>query len=79
MKISKIKALKTEELKKEYSEKQAKYKQYQLDLKSAKEKDFAKAKFLRRDIARILTLLNQRDLEPMEVEVEITGDKTVKK
>lgn len=50
------------ELKKEYAEKQGKLIAYKLDLKSAKEKDTSKVKVLKRDVARILTVLKLKSL-----------------
>jgi len=78
MRQSKLKTLNLRELKSEYKEKQEKYKQYYLDLKSGKEKDGSKVKFLRRDIARILTSIQKKGIEP-EAEVKEVKEIKVKK
>ena len=71
MKLNKLKTFNIAELSKEYKEKALKLKQYELDLKSGKEKDSAKVKFLRRDVSRILTLINQKiQLELVESVIE---------
>jgi len=62
MRTEKLRTKTISELQKEYTEKKAKLYQYQLDLKSAKEKDTAKVKFLRKDIARILTIISTKRL-----------------
>jgi len=49
-----------------------------LDLKSGKEKDGSKVKFLRRDIARILTSIQKKGIEP-EAEVKEVKEIKVKK
>lgn len=67
MKLNKLKTYNLVELKKEYKEKVEKLNLYALDLKSGKEKDSAKLRTLRRDVARILTLINLRnDFEQAE-------------
>ncbi len=58
MKIEKLKAKTNKELIAEYESKKQKVFAYQLDLKSGKEKDSSKLKTMKRDIARILTLIN---------------------
>ncbi len=58
MKIEKLKSKTTKELVAEYESKKNKLFAYQLDLKSGKEKDSSKVKIMKRDIARILTLIN---------------------
>ena len=71
MKLNKLKTYNLTELNKEYKEKALKLKQYELDCKSGKEKDSSKIKLYRRDVARILTLLNQKSqLEEVEAIIE---------
>ena len=72
MKLNKIRTYNLKELTKEYKEKALKLKQYELDLKSGKEKDSAKVKTLRRDVARILTVMVQKnELEEAEALVAL--------
>lgn len=79
MKLNKLKTYNLVELKKEYKEKVEKLNLYSLDLKSGKEKDSAKVRTLRKDVARILTLINQRkDFEEAE-EVIVKEVKVEKK
>jgi large subunit ribosomal protein L29 len=68
MKIEKLKAKTTEELVTTLNDKRVKLHNYELELKSGKEKDTGKVKVMRRDIARILTLLNQKSLEQLPTE-----------
>lgn len=76
MKLNKIKTYNLTELNKEYKEKILKLKQYELDCKSGKEKDSSKIKLYRRDVARILTLINQKNLAGTEeVKVELKPKK----
>jgi len=84
MKLNKLKTYNLVELKKEYKEKVEKLNLYSLDLKSGKEKDSAKVRTLRKDVARILTLINQRnDFEEAEEvivkEVKVEAKKEVVK
>lgn len=60
MKIAKLKSKSIKELKVEIEQRTAKLHAYELDLKSGKEKDTSKVKGLRHDIARVLTLLTQK-------------------
>jgi len=76
MKLNKIKTYNLTELNKEYKEKILKLKQYELDCKSGKEKDSSKIKLYRRDVARILTLINQKNLL---VEDEVKSEIKLKK
>ena len=62
MRTDKIKAMTVAALKKEYLEKKTKLNSYQLDLKSGKEKDTAKVKSMRRNIARILTVIQLKSM-----------------
>lgn len=62
MRMDKIKAMSIAELKKEYLEKKAKLNSYQLDIKSGKEKDTAKVKSMKKDIARILTVIQLKTM-----------------
>lgn len=62
MRIDKIKAMSVAELQKEYLEKKAKLISYQLDLKSGKEKDTAKVKSMKKDVARILTVIQLKSM-----------------
>jgi len=79
MKLNKLRTLNVTELVKEYKEKTLKLTQYELDLKSGKEKDSAKVKTYRRDVAKILTLLNQKvQLEEVESIVEKIKESTTK-
>jgi ribosomal protein L29 len=78
MKLKKLKTYNSVELLKEYKEKQSKFKEYKLDLKSGKEKDSGKVKILRRDIARILTLMKIKDLENLSIDLQKTDKKEVK-
>lgn len=78
MKLNKLKTYNLVELKKEYKEKVEKLNLYSLDLKSGKEKDSAKVRTLRKDVARILTLISQRnDFEEAEEVIvkEVKADK----
>lgn len=62
MRIEKLKTKSIEELIKEADEKKIKLYAYKLDLKSGKEKDTGKVKFLKKDIARILTIISTKRL-----------------
>lgn|GEM_PF-1902170 len=77
MKIEKLKAKTIEELVTTLTDKRQKLHTYELELKSGKEKDTGKVKVMRRDIARILTLINKKSSEqPLIVkEEEVTESK----
>jgi ribosomal protein L29 len=62
MRIEKYKSKTVEALINDFQEKQIKLHAYQLDLKSGKEKDTSKVKGFKHDIARILTLINVKNL-----------------
>lgn len=76
MKIEKLKAKTIEELVTTLKEKRLKLHAYELELKSGKEKDTGKVKVMRRDIARMLTLINQKSSEqPLdEVKEEVKAE-----
>jgi len=79
MKIEKLKAKTIEELVTTLNDKRLKLHTYELELKSGKEKDTGKVKVMRRDIARILTLINQKSLEqPQETVKEEVETETKK-
>jgi len=67
MRAEKLKIKTITDLQKDYTEKKSKLYTYQLDLKSGKEKDTAKVKFLRKDIARILTIITTKRLAGEDV------------
>jgi|OpeIllAssembly_1097287.scaffolds.fasta_scaffold116612_3 ribosomal protein L29 len=81
MKIAKLKSKSLKELKVEWEQRIAKLHAYELDLKSGKEKDTSKVKGLRHDVARILTLLTQKQgiaevkLDSVPVEEKVDKDK----
>ena len=80
MRTEKLRTKTITELQKDYSEKKSKLYQYQLDLKSGKEKDTAKVKFLRKDIARILTMITTKRLAgeaPPQVQSEVPKEEQV--
>ena len=79
MTLNKLKTYNSTELSKEYKETQEKFKKYKIDLKSGKEKDSAKIKTLRKNVAQILTLLKQKEFEPKEELVEVETTKEIKK
>mgnify|MGYP000970320591 CR=1 FL=1 len=62
MRIEKIKAMSIVELQKEFTERKTKLNTYLLDIKSGKEKNTAKAKEMKKDIARILTIINLKTM-----------------
>ena len=79
MTLNKLKTYNSTELSKEYKETQEKFKKYKIDLKSGKEKDSAKIKTLRKNVAQILTLLKQKEFELKEELVEVETTKEIKK
>ncbi len=62
MRIDKYKSKSLAELNTDLQEKKVKLHAYQLDIKSGKEKDTAKVKYMRKDIARISTISNIKQI-----------------
>ena len=79
MNLKKLKTYNLKELQKEYIDRANKLKEYELNLRSGKEKDTSKVKHLRRDVARVLTLLNTTEfLAKLDSEVVATKEPKIK-